>query len=130
LFWKMLQQLLEKEITNHNQLNNHMGEGDAYKRSRPFHCTLLAQNDIGMKNLYKLISYAHVSYFYRVPRIPRSLLQKHREGILVGSACDQGEVFETMMQKSAEEAETAAEFYDYIEVQPPANYTHLIEREL
>ncbi|TRM12430.1 PolC-type DNA polymerase III [Lentibacillus cibarius] len=130
LLWKLVQGLLKKEITNHNQLNNHMGEGDAYKRSRPSHCILLAQTEEGLKNLYKLVSAAHVDYFYRVPRIPRSLLQKFRKGLLVGSACDQGEVFETMMQKSADEAEKAATFYDYIEVQPPSNYAHLIEKEL
>ncbi|RYG73922.1 PolC-type DNA polymerase III [Lentibacillus lipolyticus] len=130
LLWKLVQGLLKKDITNHTQLNNHMGEGDAYKRSRPSHCSLLAQTEEGMKNLYKLVSAAHVDYFYRVPRIPRSLLQKYRKGILVGSACDQGEVFETMMQKSADEAEKAAAFYDYIEVQPPSNYAHLIEKEL
>ncbi|GGJ92722.1 DNA polymerase III PolC-type [Lentibacillus kapialis] len=130
LLWKLVQGLLEREIIYHNQLNNHMGEGDAYKRSRPSHCTLIARTQEGMKNLYKLVSYAHVNYFYRVPRIPRSLLQRHRSGLLVGSACDQGEVFEAMMQKSADEAERAAEFYDYIEVQPPSNYVHLIEKEL
>ncbi|GAB3794822.1 PolC-type DNA polymerase III [Virgibacillus kimchii] len=130
LFWKLIKELLDKEITNHNQLNNHMGEGNAYQRSRPFHCVLLAQTETGLKNMYKLVSSAHIDYFYRVPRIPRSLLQKMREGILVGSACDQGEVFETMMQKSAEEAENTAAFYDYIEVQPPANYAHLIEKDL
>lgn len=107
-----------------------MGEGNAYQRSRPFHCTLVAKTEEGLKNLYKLVSYAHIDYFYRVPRVPRSLLQKLRNGILVGSACDKGEVFETMMQKSADEAEKAAEFYDYIEVQPPANYAHLIEKDL
>ncbi|HLS07828.1 PolC-type DNA polymerase III [Lentibacillus sp.] len=130
LLWKLVKGLLAKDIVNHNQLNNYMGEGDAYKRSRPSHCTLIARTQEGLKNLYKLVSYAHVNYFYRVPRIPRSLLQKHRNGILVGSACDQGEVFETMMQKSVDEAEKAAEFYDYIEVQPPSNYAHLIEKEL
>ncbi|UJL47964.1 PolC-type DNA polymerase III [Virgibacillus sp. NKC19-16] len=130
LLWKLVQGLLKEEITNHNQLNNHMGEGNAYQRSRPYHCILLAKTQEGLKNLYKLVSYAHVNYFYRVPRIPRSLLQKLRNGILVGSGCDKGEVFETMMQKSAEEAEKVAEFYDYIEVQPPANYAHLIEKDL
>lgn len=130
LIWKLVKQLLEKGITNHGQLNNHMGEGDAYQRSRPFHCTILAANDVGLKNLYKLVSYAHINYFYRVPRIPRSVLAKHREGLLIGSACDQGELFETMMQKSEDEAEKVAEFYDYIEVQPPENYIHLIEKEL
>ncbi|MBY7143634.1 PolC-type DNA polymerase III [Virgibacillus sp. NKC19-3] len=130
LLWKLVQRLLKEEITNHHQLNNHMGEGNAYQRSRPYHCTILAKTQEGLKNLYKLVSYAHVNYFYRVPRIPRSLLQRFRDGILVGSGCDQGEVFETMMQKSVEEAENVAAFYDYIEVQPPANYTHLIEKDL
>ncbi|MFD1037950.1 PolC-type DNA polymerase III [Virgibacillus byunsanensis] len=130
LLWNLVKGLLKKEIVNHNQLNNHMGEGNAYQRSRPFHCILLAKNQEGLKNIYKLVSRAHIDYFYRVPRIPRSLLQKLRNGILVGSACDKGEVFETMMQKSAEEAEKVAEFYDYIEVQPPANYAHLVEKDL
>lgn len=130
LLWKLVQGLLQKEITNHLELNNHMGEGNAYQRSRPYHCTLIAQTQEGLKNLYKIISHAHIDYFYRVPRVPRSLLTKLRDGILVGSACDKGEVFETMMQKSAEEAEKVAEFYDYIEVQPPSNYAHLIEKDL
>lgn len=130
LLWKLQQRLIEQNITNHNQLNNHMGEGNAYQRSRPFHCTIIAQNNEGLKNLYRLVSYAHVNYFYRVPRIPRSVLEKYREGLLIGSACDQGEVFETMMQKSQDEAEKVAAFYDYIEVQPPANFSHLIEKEL
>ncbi|TCT26733.1 DNA polymerase III catalytic subunit PolC type [Melghiribacillus thermohalophilus] len=130
LLWQLIKECLNKDITNHSQLNANMGDGDAYKRSRPFHCTLLAQNQAGLKNLYKLVSLSHVEYFYRVPRIPRSVLQKHREGLLIGSGCDQGELFETMMQKSKEEAEQVAEFYDYIEIQPPSNYQHLIEKEL
>lgn len=73
---------------------------------------------------------AHIDYFFRVPRIPRSKLQQLRTGILVGSACDQGEIFETMMQKSKEQAEKKAKFYDYIEVQPPSNFVHLFDREL
>ncbi|MBO1003771.1 PolC-type DNA polymerase III [Pseudogracilibacillus auburnensis] len=130
LFWKLVELLYEEKIENLNQLNDHMGEGDSYQHSRPFHCVLLAKNEIGLKNLYKLVSLSHTNYFYRVPRIPRSLLNKLREGILVGSACDQGEIFETLMQKSVDEAEEVAQFYDYLEVQPPENYGHLIEREL
>ena len=130
LFWKLVERLIEQEITNHNALNNHMGQGDSYQHSRPFHCILLVQNEIGLRNLYKLISDSHTEYFYRVPRIPRSLLTKWREGILVGSACDQGEVFDTLMLKSIDEAMEVAEFYDYLEVQPPEHYYHLVEREL
>lgn len=130
LLWKLVQLLLERDIDNHQQLNSHMGEGKAYQRARPFHCILLAQNEEGLKNLYKLVSFAHIHYFYRVPGIPRSVLQKHRKGILVGTACSQGEVFETILQKSEEEAERVAAFYDYIEVQPPHHYAPLIEKEL
>lgn len=130
LCWKLIQGVIAKDITNHNQLNNHIGEGDAYKRGRPSHCILLAQNEIGLKNIFKLVSHAHIDYFYRVPRIPRSLLERLREGVLIGSACDQGEVFETMMQKSRDEAQEVARFYDYIEVQPPENYTHLLGMDL
>src|SRR5690606_4276543 len=91
---------------------------------------LLAQTETGLKNLFKLVSISHLNYFYRVPRIPRSQLQKYREGILVGSACDKGEVFEGMMQKSPEEVEDTAQFYDYLEVHPKEVYAHLLELEL
>ncbi|WP_010282348.1 PolC-type DNA polymerase III [Bacillus timonensis] len=127
---KLLKDAAEKEIVYHDQLNDYMGQGKAYQRSRPYHATLLAQTDVGLKNLFKLISISHINYYYRVPRIPRSQLQKYREGILVGSACDKGEVFEGMMQKSPEEVESVAQFYDYLEVQPPSNYKHLLELDL
>ncbi|MDN7241246.1 PolC-type DNA polymerase III [Planococcus sp. N028] len=130
LMTHLLKEAHEKGILYHDQLNDYVGSGDAYKRSRPTHCTLLAQNDEGLKNLFKLVSASHIDYFYRVPRIPRSLLQRHRKGLLVGSGCDKGEVFEAVMQKSMEEVEQTAQFYDYLEVHPKEVYSHLIEREL
>lgn len=129
LLIKMLKDCEEKAILFHDDLNENMGQSDAYKRSRPSHCILLSQNEKGLKNLFKLVSHSHVDYFYRVPRIPRSLLMKYREGLIVGSGCNQGEVFEAMMQKSPEEVEEIAKFYDYLEIQPPSNYYHLIEKE-
>jgi DNA polymerase III subunit alpha, Gram-positive type len=130
LLLKMLKDALEAGIEYHNQLNENMGQGNAYQRSRPYHMTLLAQNETGLKNLFKLVSISHLDYFYRVPRIPRSKLAKYRDGLIIGSACDKGEVFEAMMQKSPEEVEDIAQFYDYIEVHPPEVYAHLIELDL
>ncbi|EGL83720.1 DNA polymerase III polC-type [Caldalkalibacillus thermarum TA2.A1] len=129
LLWKMISDCQEREITQLDQLNEYKGSGDVI-RQRPFHCTLLAKTQQGLKNLYKLISLAHIKYFHRTPRIPRSLIEQYREGLLVGSACDQGEIFEGMMQKSPEEVEEIAKFYDYFEIQPVSNYEHLIEKEL
>ncbi len=101
LLWKMVRDAVDKEVMFHDELNNNMGQGN-FHRQRPSHCTILAQNQEGLKNLYHLVSMAHVDYFFRTPRIPRSQLQKHRQGLLIGSACDQGEIFEGMMQKSFE----------------------------
>ena len=130
LFWKLVALVEEEDLVNHNQLNAHVGTGDSYQHSRPSHCTILVQNKVGLKNLYKLVSYSHIKYFYREPRIPRSVLEKHREGLLIGSSCNQGEIFETVMQKSIDEAEEVAELYDYFEIQPPANYIGLLENSM
>ena len=130
LLIKMLKDASEQGFVYHDQLNDNMGQGDSYKRARPYHCTLLAQNEVGLKNLFKIVSISHMNYFFRVPRIPRSQLQKHREGILIGSGCSKGEVFEGMMQKGREEVLETARFYDYLEVQPKAVNAHLIEMEL
>ncbi|MDE5412929.1 PolC-type DNA polymerase III [Alkalihalobacterium chitinilyticum] len=130
LMWKMIKDAIEKGLESHDQLNQNMGKGEFY-RQRPFHCIILAQTQEGLKNLYELVSIAHVNYFFRTPRIPRSELQKRRKGLLIGaSGCDMGEVFEAMMQKSPDEVEELAKFYDYLEVQPPSNFPQLLEREI
>lgn len=129
LLWKLVKDVVERGTTSHAQLNDHVGNG-SWQRTRPFHCTILAKNQTGLKNLYKLVSLSHIDYFYRTARIPRSQLEKHREGLVIGSGCDKGEVFEGMMQKSPDEVEEIAKFYDYLEVQPLENYYHLIEKEL
>ncbi|PYZ93109.1 PolC-type DNA polymerase III [Salipaludibacillus keqinensis] len=129
LLWKMIKDATEKEIYTHEALNEQKTSDD-YKKQRPNHCIIYAKTKEGLKNLYKLVSMSHINYFFRVPRIPRSELVKHREGLLIGSACDKGEVFDALMQKSPEEVEEVAAFYDYLEVQPPSNYAHLVEKEI
>lgn len=117
-------------VEYHDEFNQHIGEGDAYKRARPFHVTILAKTQDGLKNLFKLISMSNVNYYYRVPRIPRSKLNELREGLLIGSACSNGEIFEAMMQKGVDEAKKRAKFYDYIEIMPKPVYAPLISAEL
>ncbi|WP_414056102.1 PolC-type DNA polymerase III [Macrococcus equi] len=130
IFVKMLKQIEQLGVTNHNQIDAKLSNQDAYKRARPMHVTLIVQNQTGLKNLFKMVSESMVTYFYRTPRIPRSLLNEHREGLLVGSACDNGEVFTAVMQKDQDEVERIAKFYDFLEVQPKALYQHLLERDL
>lgn len=117
-------------IKYHDELNDHMSDNDAYKHARPSHAILLAQTQAGLKNMFKVVSASNVDYFYRVPRVPRSLLEKYRDGLLVGSACDSGEVFTAMMQKGYEEAKAKAKFYDYLEIQPKPVYQPLIDSGL
>lgn len=118
------------EIVYHEDLNKYVGKGDSYKRARPHHCTILAVDNDGLKNLFKIVSAAHIETYYRVPRVTRSSLMQYRKGLLVGSGCDKGEVFEGMMQKQPEEVEEVAKFYDYIEIMPKPVYAHLLEGEL
>lgn len=130
LLLHLLKEADAKDIKYHDDFNKHIGEGDAYKRARPTHCTILAIDNNGLKNLFKLVSESHVSTFYRVPRIKRSSLQELRQGLLVGTACDKGEFFTAVMQKSMDEAMEVAKFYDYLEVHPKDVYAPLIESEL
>ena len=130
LFWLFVKEAEEMGMETHESLNNDMGNEDAYKRSRPFHATIYAQTQVGLKNLFKLVSLSMVKYFFRTPRIPRSELNKLREGLLIGSSCSQGEVFEAMMQKGKQQAKSVATFYDFLEVMPKPIYSPLIEREM
>ncbi|WP_034550254.1 PolC-type DNA polymerase III [Carnobacterium funditum] len=131
LCWLFLKEAEEDyQIVNHNQLNDRIGEGDSYKRARPFHSTIIATTQTGLKNLFKLVSLSMTQYFFRNARIPRSELIRLREGLIVGSACNQGEVFEAMMQKGVEEAKNKAKFYDFLEVMPKEVYAPLLEQEL
>ncbi|KAA9292600.1 PolC-type DNA polymerase III [Aerococcus mictus] len=130
LVWIFVKEAKEShDMVYHDQLNRDIGQGDAYKKGRPFHATILAKNQKGLKDLFKLVSASNVDYFHRVPRIPRSLLKEHREHLLIGSACSEGEVFTAAMQKGKETAKKFAEFYDYLEIQPKASYEPLLRNQ-
>ena len=114
------------ELTDIAELNHALVSSDSYKKARPKHATLYATTQIGLKNLFKLVSDSNIKYFAGVPRIPKSVLLENREDILVGSACSNGEVWDAITTKSFEEALEAAKLYDFIEIQPPALYQPLI----
>lgn len=109
------------------KMNDYAEHGQVYKRARPSHMTILAKNQAGLKNMYKLVSIASTTNFYRIPRTPKSDLRRLHDNLLYGSGCWQGDVFIAMMQKGYDEARKKAKFYDFLEVQPPANYRQLIE---
>ncbi|WP_367368526.1 PolC-type DNA polymerase III [Schleiferilactobacillus harbinensis] len=131
LYFALLKEMMARFNTaNVNQLNDHAGEKEAWKTGRPSHAILIAKTQAGLKNLFKIVSFSLTDYFHRVARVPRSMLNKYREGIIVGSGCADGEVFTAMMQKGYEDARKLAEYYDYLEVQPHAAYQPLIATEL
>ncbi|HOB11789.1 MAG TPA: PolC-type DNA polymerase III [Syntrophomonadaceae bacterium] len=100
---------------------------DSERRQRPYHIILIARNRSGLKNLYHLVSVSYLEHYYRHPKIPREVLNKYREGILVGSACQAGELFTAILQgKTHEEIIDIARFYDYLEIQPLTNNEFLL----
>ena len=102
---------------------------DEFKREKGmaiYHIILLVKNKVGLKNLYKLVSESHMKYFYKRPLIPRALLQEHREGLIVGSACEQGEIWQHLLHKD-KPLEEVVPFYDYVEIQPCGNNEFMIQ---
>lgn len=124
---QMLLKLKTRKIEKASQINELVSKDDIHKFGELFHINILVKNSIGLKNLFKIVSYANTKYLYKTPRIIRSEIEKLREGLLIGSSCANSEIFRQARSKSEEELSNLMNFYDYVEVQSPEVYSHLID---
>jgi DNA polymerase-3 subunit alpha (Gram-positive type) len=127
IWLKCAAQLKDMEIVDFAEINGVQNSGSKLK-STSFHTIILAKNLAGLRNLYKLISISHLDYFYGRPRIPKSVLLKHRDGLLLGSACEAGELYRAVLNGADEKTiKDICGFYDYFEIQPLGNNRFLID---
>ena len=131
IFVKFVQMLKERDLTTLSKVNE-FGDlnPDSIKKLPTYHVIILARNDIGRVNLYQLVSASHLVYYNRRPRIPKSVLNEHREGLIVGSACEAGELYRALLDgKPDETIAKIVDFYDYLEIQPLGNNAFMIESD-
>ncbi len=127
IFFKLAEKLRAEGVYNVDEMNRAMADKADPLKLKPYHMILLAKDYVGLKNLYKLVSGSYLDCFHRVPRITRSALDEHREGLIVGSACEAGELFAAILEGKAPAAiEEIASYYDYLEIQPICNNRFLI----
>ncbi len=127
IFHKMMLKLNTKQILKINEIDDLVSKEDIHKFGELFHINIIVKNQTGLKNLFKIVSLANTKYLYKTPRILRSEIERLREGLLIGSSCANGEIFRQARSKSEEELGDLMNFYDYIEIQPPEVYSHLID---
>lgn len=126
IYFEFVKRLEEQGASTVGDINAHLSNADP-KGLRSFHQILLVKNQTGLKNLYKLISFGHLNYYFKHPRTPRSVLTKHREGLIVGSACEAGELYSAVSQgKAWDELCDIASFYDFLEIQPLMNNAFML----
>ena len=127
VFNVMIDMLKEKGAKKIEDIDTICAGKTDFKRLPTYHAIILAKNYVGLKNLYKLISFSHLHYFYKKPRILKSLYKKYSEGLILGSACEQGEIYRAIVAgKTDEEIEAIAADYDYLEIQPIGNNMFMV----
>ncbi len=127
IFFVMQSRLRSEGIGSFEEMLETMSEHTDPLKLRPYHMIIFARTRDGLRNLYRLISHSYLDYYKRFPRIPKSLLEEYREGLLIGSACEAGELFRAILDgRSTQEIEDIASFYDYLEIQPICNNRFLV----
>ena len=122
IFCKMLEDLAAKDIRRVEDVNTGLGGNKEVLKKKYHHLIILVKNQVGLKNLYKIVSAAHTEYFFKRPRVPRSLLNQYREGLLLGSACEAGELYRAIVAgRDMDELKRIAAYYDFLEIQPLGN---------
>ena len=128
IFFAMVEKMARFDIKTFADLQRDMSENANPLTIKPYHQIILVKNATGLKNLYRLVSHSYLKYYRRMPRIPKSELEKHREGLIIGSACEAGELFRAILEKKPEDdIKNIVSFYDYLEIQPISNNRFLIE---
>lgn len=128
-FWKMLHERGIDQLQNVNKEMEKLRPLNQKRKRFPKHIILLAKNKRGMKNLYQMVSASNLKYFKRVPTIPKTVLNQHREGIIVGSACEAGELFQAIIDhKDWDELKRIASYYDFLEIQPLCNNAFMLRK--
>ena len=128
IFECMCQKLKKEGIANISDMILSMSEKTDPKKLRPYHMIILVKNQMGMMNLYRLVSESYLTYFNRLPRIPKTLLERFRDGLIIGSACEAGELYQAVLAgKGMGDLLKIASFYDYLEIQPLCNNAFMIE---
>ena len=127
IFCVMLKDLEEKQVTKVSEINTGLGGNREVLKKKYYHLIILVKNQMGLKNLYKIVSEAHVNYFFKKPRVPRSLLNKYRDGLLLTSACEAGELYRAIVDGTPyEELKKIASYYDILEIQPLGNNAYMV----
>ena len=127
IFCVMLKDLEEKQVTAVSGINTGLGGNREVLKKKYYHLIILVRSQMGLKNLYKIVSEAHVNYFFKKPRVPRSLLNKYRDGLILTSACEAGELYRAIVEgRSYEELKKIASYYDVLEVQPLGNNAYMV----